>query len=183
MSSPALAAAPAGCAPSIPSPASTAAATPDCAAPIATSSDAPPVPSSNDAVLRTALSHTSNAPPQPSPRRKPHRPNVPPILLQQVKHAQLMPRFPAIHQLNLSRYGPITVSDQMRRMLRPQLPGPVNHFGPRTKAPKAIPTAAARITFNSVRPRRVRIHRPSSSSVPYGGNSGAGVAQAGARPG
>ena len=64
---PALAAASAGCVPSTPSPTAPAAATPDCASPIATSSDAPPAPSSNGAVLWTTLSHTSNAPPYPSP--------------------------------------------------------------------------------------------------------------------
>ena len=30
-----------------------------------------------------------------------------------------------------------------------------------------------RITFNSVRPQLVRVHSPSSSSVPSGGNCGA----------
>ena len=74
---------------------------------------------------------------QPPPRRrKSHCPNVPPILPQQVKRAQLMRRFPAINQLNPRCDGPIPIADQMRRMLGPQLPGPVNHFGPRTKSPQ-----------------------------------------------
>ena len=41
------------------------------------------------------------------------------------------------------------------------------------KAPNTILVAAARITFNSVRPRRVRVHKLSSSGVPVGSNSGA----------
>ena len=83
---------------------------------------------------------------QPPRRRKSRRPNVLPILPQQVKHAQLM--------------------------LRSQLPSPVNRFGPAAQEPKALNAvpAAARIAFNSVRPRRVRVHKPSSSRVPPGGN-------------
>ena len=38
------------------------------------------------------------------------------------------------------------------------------------KAPNAVP-AAVRIAFISVRPLRVRVHNPSSSSVPSSGNS------------
>ena len=83
-----------------------------------------------------------------------------------------MRRFPAINQLNPRRYGPIPIADQMLRMLRALLPGPVNRFGPEPKDPKAVPPTA-RITFNSVRPQRVCVHKPSSSSVPSGGNSGA----------
>ena len=76
---------------------------------------------------------------QPPRRRKPHCPNVPPMLPQRVKHAQLAPRFPAINQLNPRRYGPIAITDQMLRTLRAQLPGPVNHFGPRPKSPQRRP--------------------------------------------
>ena len=107
---------------------------------------------------------------QPPRRRKPRCPNVPPILPQQVKSAQLMRRLPAINQLNPRRDGPIAVADQMRRMMRPccQARSITSAQGP--KVPNAIPAAAARITFNSARPLRVRVHKPSSSSVPYGGN-------------
>ena len=73
---------------------------------------------------------------QPPRRRKTRRPNVPPVLPQQVKRAQLMRRLPAIHQLNPRRDGPVPIADQMLRMLRPLLPGPVNHFGPGTKSPQ-----------------------------------------------
>ena len=123
---PALAAAPAGCAPSTPSPAAHAAATPDCAALIATSSDVPPRPFPT--FRQTACLQ------QPPRRRITRCPNVPPALPQQVKRAQLGRRIPAIDQLNPRRNGPIAVADQMLRMLRPQLPGPVNHFGPGTKS-------------------------------------------------
>ena len=73
---------------------------------------------------------------QPPRRRKPRRPNVPPILSQQVKRAQLMRRFPAIDQLNARRDGPVPIADQMLRMLHPLLPGQVNHLGPRAKSPQ-----------------------------------------------
>ena len=73
---------------------------------------------------------------QPPRRRKPRRPNVPPILPQQVKRAQLMRRIPTIDQLNARRDGPVPIADQMLRMLRPLLPGPVNHLGPRAKSPQ-----------------------------------------------
>ena len=71
---------------------------------------------------------------QPPRRRKSRRPNVPAVLPQQVKRAQLMRRLPAINQLNPRRDGPVPIADQMLRMLRPQLPGPVNHFRPGTKS-------------------------------------------------
>ena len=51
-----------------------------------------------------------------------------------------MRRLPAIDQLNSPRDGPIPIADQMRRMLRPLLPGLVNHFGPRNqKTPTLAP--------------------------------------------
>ena len=84
-----------------------------------------------------------------------------------------MRRIPAIDQLNPRRDGPIPIADQMPRMLRPQLPGPVNHLRPGPKSPQRRPAAALQITFNLVRPRLVRVHKPSSSSFPSGGNSGA----------
>ena len=73
---------------------------------------------------------------QPPRRRKSRCPNVPTVLPQQVKRAQLMRHFPAIHQLNPRRNGPIPIADQMLRTLRPLLPGPVNHFGPGTESPQ-----------------------------------------------
>ena len=71
---------------------------------------------------------------QPPRRRKSRRPNVPAVLPQQVKRAQLMRRLPAIDQLNPRRDGPIPIADRMLRMLRLLLTGPVNHFGPGTKS-------------------------------------------------
>ena len=73
---------------------------------------------------------------QPPRRRKPRDPNVPPVLPQQVERAQLMRRIPAIDQLNPRRDGPVPIADQMLRMLRPLLPGPVNHFGPGPESPQ-----------------------------------------------
>ena len=120
---------PAGCAPSTLSPTSPAAATPGCAVPNATSSDAPPALSPSDAVIWTTLltpvtrpasrgAHNSPRPfptfrqtirvQQPPRRRKTRYANVLPVLPQQVKQGQLM--------------------------LRPLLPGPVNYFGPGTES-------------------------------------------------
>ena len=47
-----------------------------------------------------------------------------------------MRHFPAIDQLNPRRDGPVPIADQMLRMMRPQLLGPVNHLGPGTKSPQ-----------------------------------------------
>ena len=73
---------------------------------------------------------------QPPRRRKTRCPNVPAVLPQQVKRAQLMCRLPAIHQLNPRRDGPVPIADQMLRMLRPQLPSPVNHLRPGPERPQ-----------------------------------------------
>ena len=131
---------PAGCVPSTPSPASPAAATPDCAAPSATSSDAPPARRQmaqpfGQRFLAPVTRHPirqAHNPPRPFPtfrqtarvqqpprRRKPRYPNVPPILPQQVKHALLARRLPAINQLKHRRNVPIPIAGQMLRTLRP----------------------------------------------------------------
>ena len=110
---------------------------------------------------------------QPPRRRKPRRPNVPPALPQQVKHAQLAPRFPAINQLNPRRDGPIPVADQMLRMLRSQLPGPVNHLGPRTKSPRGRPPSSIANYLQFGSPPAGSRSQTAQFSVPYGGDSGA----------
>ena len=77
---------------------------------------------------------------QPPRRRKPRRPNVPPVLPQQVKQGQLMRRFPAIDQLNPRRDGPVPVADQMRRTLRPPAARPGQSLRPRNqKTPTPSP--------------------------------------------
>ena len=79
---------------------------------------------------------------QPPRRRKSRYPNVPAVLPQQVKRAQLMRCLPTINQLNPRRDGPISIADQMLRTLRTQLPGLVNHFGPGTKSPQGHPRSS-----------------------------------------
>ena len=84
-----------------------------------------------------------------------------------------MRRLPAIHQLNPRRDGPVAIADQMLRTLRPQLPGPVNHLGLGTKSAQRRPRSSIADYLQFGSPRLVRVHSPSSSSVPSGGNSGA----------
>ncbi len=110
---------------------------------------------------------------QPPRRRKPRRPNVPPALPQQVKHAQLAPRFPDIDQPNPRRYGPIAITDRMLRMMRPQLLGPANHLSPGTKIPHGRPpsTIADYLQFGT--PPAGSRAQTAQFSVPSGGNSGA----------
>ena len=111
---------------------------------------------------------------QPPRRRKSRHPNVPPVLPQQVKRAQLMRRLPAIHQLNPRRDGPIAIADQMLPDAAPPAARPSQSLRPRNRKPPTLfPQRHREITFSSVRPLRVRVHSPSSSSVPSGGNSGA----------
>ena len=185
MISPAFAAAPAGCVPSTPSPTILAAATPDCAAPNATSSDALPAPSPNAPTPSPVPSRASMTPRHPSPAilrrialrfghtpriqpplgRKSRDPNVPPVLPQQVKQGQLMRRLSVIDQLNPRRYGPIPVADQMRQSLRPLLPGPVNHLSPGTKSPQHRPRSIADyLQFGTpatgLRPQAIQFQRP-----------------------
>ena len=128
-----------------------------------TSSDAPPPPSPNapplpqclfapigrrpaplPQYLRRILLRFSQTPgiQQPPRLRKTRRPNVPPVLPQQVEHAQLMRRLPAIDQPNPRCNSPIAITNRMLRLLRPQLPGPVNHFRPRAKSAQRRPPAA-----------------------------------------
>ena len=62
----------------------------------------------------------------------------------------------------------------MLRMLRPQLPGPVNHLGPGTKSPRGRPppgSIANYLRFGS--PPAGSRPQTAQFSVPYGGDSGA----------
>ena len=77
-----------------------------------------------------------------------------------------MRRLPAIHQLNPRRDGPIPIADQMRRTLRPLLPGLVNHPGPGPESPQRRPRSsiADHLQFgtpaNGSRPQAVQFQRP-----------------------
>ena len=81
-------------------------------------------------------------------------------------------RFPAIHQPNPRRYGPISAADQMRRTRAPCCQARSITLAQGPKDPNAVPVAIAQIAFSSVRPRRVRVRGSSSSSVPSGGDCG-----------
>ena len=72
---------------------------------------------------------------------------------------------PAIDQLNPRCYGPVPISDRMRRMMRAQLPSPVIHFGPRPKSPqyRSRSSSADCLQFSTPpagsRPQTVRFQR------------------------
>ena len=102
---------------------------------------------------------------QPPRRRKSRHPNVPPVLPQQVKSAQLMRSLPAIHQLNPAAMAPSPSLTKCCGCCAPCCQARSITSDQEPKAPRAVPAAALRITFNSVRPRRVRVHRPSISSA------------------
>ena len=91
------------------------------------------------------------------------------LLLQQCQQVVLRPHRP---QLLPPPQLPI-VPLQSRRSPMRHLPcrQMTQSFGQRfltPVTPNAVPAAALRITFNSVRQLRVRVHNPSGSSVPYG---------------
>ena len=70
---------------------------------------------------------------RPPRRRKPHAPNVPPALPQQVKQGQLMRRIPAVHQFNPRRDDPIPIAAKCAGCCAPC---PVNHFRPGPESPQ-----------------------------------------------
>ena len=72
---------------------------------------------------------------QPPRRRKSRHTNVPPVLPQQVKRAQLMRRLPAIDQLNPRRDGPVPIADQMLRDAARPTARPGQSLRPRNRKP------------------------------------------------
>ena len=110
---------------------------------------------------------------QQQPRRRiTRRPNVPPALPQQVKQGQLMRYLPPQTSSIPAAMAPSQSLTRCAGCCAPNCQARPITPDQEPKAPNAIPPAA-RITFNSVRPLRVRVHKPSSSSVPSGGNRGA----------